>query len=125
MTITTSYEWNKKWDFGANFTLQTGPPVTFPNGQYSFDGQFIPTYDTRNSSRLPAIHRLDLSATYTPKPDKKNGWQSSWVFSLYNAYNRRNAASITFGENDDTGANEATRLSIFGIVPAVTYNFKF
>ncbi|WP_124980341.1 TonB-dependent receptor [Nonlabens xiamenensis] len=125
LTITSSYDWNKKWDFGANFTLQTGPPVTFPNGQYNFDGQFVPTFESRNSSRLPAIHRLDLSATYTPHPERTKGWQSSWVFSLYNVYNRRNAASISFGENEDTNRNEATRLSIFGIVPAVTYNFKF
>ncbi len=125
LTITSSYELNEKWDLGANFTLQTGQPITYPNGQYEFDGLFIPTFEARNSSRLPMVHRLDFSATYTPKPDKKKGWQSSWVFSLYNAYNRRNAVSITFGENEDTDRNEATRLAIFGIVPAVTYNFKF
>lgn len=125
LTITGNYELNKKWSFGANFTLQTGLPVTFPNGQYEFNGLFIPTYEARNSSRLPLIHRLDLSATYVPKPDKTKGWQGSWVFSLYNAYNRMNAASISFAQNQDTGRNEATRLSIFGAVPAVTYNFKF
>ncbi|MGC1204352.1 MAG: hypothetical protein WA839_05645, partial [Flavobacteriaceae bacterium] len=61
---------------------------------------------------------------YTPKPNKIKGWQSYWVFGLYNAYNRRNAASITFGQNETTGQNEATRLSIFGIVPSISYNFK-
>lgn len=125
LTVTANYEWNDKWSFGSNFILQTGQPVTFPNGQYQFNGLFVPTYESRNSSRLPIIHRLDFSATYVPKPEKNQGWQGSWVFSLYNAYNRKNAASISFGENEDTGRNEATRLSIFGIVPAVTYNFKF
>jgi hypothetical protein len=125
LTITGNYDLNKKWDLGANFTLQTGQPVTYPNGQYQFDSLFIPTYESRNSSRLPIVHRLDFSATYTPQPDKKKGWQSSWVFSLYNAYNRRNAVSISFAENEDTNRNEATRLAIFGVVPAVTYNFKF
>ncbi len=125
LTITSNYEFNKKWSAGANFTLQTGLPVTLPNGQYEFNGLFVPTFEERNSSRLPTIHRLDLSATYVPKPDKKQGWQGSWVFSIYNAYNRRNAVSISFGENEDTNRNEATRLAIFGIVPAVTYNFKF
>ncbi|WP_405371110.1 TonB-dependent receptor [Nonlabens sp. Asnod2-A12] len=125
LTITANYDLNKKWDLGANFTLQTGQPVTYPNGQYEFNGLFVPTFESRNSSRLPIIHRLDFSATYTPQPNKKKGWQSSWVFSLYNAYNRRNAVSISFAENEDTDRNEATRLSIFGVVPAVTYNFKF
>jgi hypothetical protein len=125
LTVTANYELNKKWDLGANFTLQTGQPITYPNGQYEFDGLFIPTFEARNTSRLPIVHRLDFSATYTPKPNKKNGWQSSWVFSLYNAYNRRNAVSITFGENEDTNRNEATRLAIFGVIPAITYNFNF
>ena len=125
LTITGNYEFNNKWSFGANFTLQTGQPITYPNGQYEFDGLFIPTYEARNSSRLPIVHRLDLSATYIPKPNKTQGWQGSWVFSIYNAYNRRNAASISFAQNEDTNRNEATRLSIFGLVPAVTYNFKF
>jgi hypothetical protein len=52
-------------------------------------------------------------------------YQSEWVFSLYNVYNRMNAASINFRQNADTGVNEAVRTSIFGLVPAVTYNFKF
>jgi hypothetical protein len=125
LTLTANYELNRKWDLGANFTLQTGQPITYPNGQYQFDGLFIPTFEARNSSRLPIVHRLDFSATYTPKPNKKNGWQSSWVFSLYNAYNRRNAVSISFAENEDTNRNEATRLAIFGVIPAITYNFKF
>ncbi len=125
LTITANYDYNEKWNFGTNFSLQTGLPVTFPNGQYEFNGLFVPTFESRNSSRLPIIHRLDLSATYIPKPEKTKGWQGSWVFSIYNAYNRRNAASISFGENEDTSRNEATRLAIFGIVPSVTYNFKF
>ena len=124
ISITASYDLNTKWKFNANFLFQTGQPATFPNGQYQFNGLIIPNYSDRNSDRLPAYHRLDFSATYTPKPNKIKGWQSYWVFGLYNAYNRRNAASITFGQNETTGQNEATRLSIFGIVPSISYNFK-
>lgn len=125
ISLTTSYDWNKKWKFNANFLFQTGQPTTYPNGQYTYNGINIPSYSNRNEDRLPAYHRLDLSANYTPKPDKTSKWQSYWVFGLYNVYNRRNAASITFGENRMTGTNEATRLSIFGIIPSISYNFKF
>lgn len=125
LTTTASYELTNKWLLSSNFTLQTGIPVTFPDGQYNYGPLFIPTFEERNASRLPTIHRLDLAATYTTKPKKKDGWQGSWVFSIYNVYNRRNAVSVSFGENEDSGANEATRLALFGIVPAVTYNFKF
>lgn len=124
VSITTSYELNSKWKFNANFLFQTGQPATFPNAQYEFNGIIIPSYSDRNSDRLPSYNRLDISATYTPKPNKNKEWKSYWVFGIYNAYNRRNAASINFGQNDITGANEATQLAIFGIVPSVSYNFK-
>ena len=124
ISLTCSYDLTNKWKFNANFLYQTGQPATFPNGQYEFNGVIIPSYSNRNADRLPSYNRLDFSATYTPKPTKTKGWQSYWVFGLYNAYNRRNAASISFGQNNVTGANEATRLSIFGIVPSVSYNFK-
>lgn len=125
LSITTSYNLNKKWDLNANFLFQTGQPTTYPNGQYTYNNIVIPNYSARNFTRLPSYHRLDFSATYTPKPERTKGWQGSWVFGLYNAYNRRNAASISFAQNEDNGNNEATRLSIFGAVPSVSYNFKF
>jgi RecA/RadA recombinase len=125
MSLTASYELNKKWSFSSNFLFQTGQPTTFPNGQYQYNGIIIPNYEARNSSRLPSYHRMDIAATYTPKPDSIKRWKSEWVFSIYNAYDRKNAASITFRENRMTGLNEANRLSIFGIIPSVSYNFKF
>ena len=125
LSITGNYEYNKKWSFSANFALQSGQPVTYPNGYYEIGGIPVPNYSLRNENRLQLYHHLDLAATLTPKPNKNKGWQSYWVFSIYNAYNRRNAASIRFTTNDDTGINEARRLSIFGILPSVSYNFKF
>lgn len=125
LAVTSTYNLNKKWTLGANFTLQTGQPVTYPNGQYVYQGVTIPSYGLRNENSLPTYHHLDFSATYTPKPDKKKGRQGEWVFSIYNIYGRKNAASISFRQNQDTGSNEAIKLSIFGIVPSVSYNFKF
>ena len=81
--------------------------------------------NTRNAYRLPAYHRLDLSATLTPNKNKGRKWQAEWVFGLYNVYGRMNAASINFRQNRETLRNEAIQTSIFGLVPAVTYNFKF
>ena len=125
VSITTSYDLNKKWTFSSNFIFQTGQPTTYPNGQYEYNGINIPNYEARNSSRLPAYHRLDVSATYVPKPNSKKRWKGEWVFGIYNIYNQKNAASISFRENLDTGNNEALRLAIFGAIPSVSYNFKF
>ena len=125
ISLTGSYELTDKWKLNANLIFQTGQPTTFPNGQYQFNNITIPNYNGRNTDRLPSYHRLDVSARYTPKPKKVNGWKSYWTFGIYNLYNRRNAASIAFRRNQDNGKNEANRLSIFGIVPSITYNFKF
>ncbi|MDI6032724.1 TonB-dependent receptor [Flavobacterium sp. LB2P84] len=125
IAITTSYNLNEKWSFGANFALQTGQPVTYPIGQYEYLGINVPSYGLRNENRLPAYHHLDIAATLTPKSNKDRQWKGEWVFSIYNLYNRKNAASINFRQNSDTGTNEAIKTSIFGVVPAVSYNFKF
>lgn len=125
ISITAQYEWSKKWSFGANLIYQTGQPTTYPTGQYVYNDITVPVYEARNSSRLQHFHRLDISATLTPTQKREKRWTGEWVFSLYNVYNRKNAASISFRENSDTNQNEAVRLSIFGIIPAVTYNFKF
>jgi hypothetical protein len=125
IAITSSYNLNEKWSFGANFALQTGQPVTYPNGQYEYLGITIPSYGLRNENRLPAYHHLDIAATLTPRKNSERNWKGEWVFSIYNLYNRKNAASINFRQNTDTTNNEAVKTSIFGVVPAVSYNFKF
>jgi hypothetical protein len=125
LSITGMYKLNEKWSFSSIFTLQSGQPVTYPNGQYQYQGISIPTYGLRNEDRLPTYHRLDVSATLIPSKNKNRNWQGEWVFGIYNLYSRKNAASISFRQNQDSGNNEAVRLSIFGIVPSVTYNFKF
>jgi hypothetical protein len=125
LAVTSSYLLNEKWSFGANFALQSGQPVTYPNGQYQYLGITIPSYGLRNENRLPTYHHLDISATLTPRKNDIRNWKGEWVFSIYNLYNRKNAAAINFRQNSDTGTNEAVKTSIFGMVPAVSYNFKF
>ncbi|WP_295337142.1 TonB-dependent receptor [Flavobacterium sp.] len=125
LAVVANYKLNEKWRFSANLIAQTGQPVTFPNGQYQYEGITVPVFGARNEENLPTYHRLDVSATLTPTKNKGRRWQSEWVFGIYNLYNRQNAASITFRQNQETGSNEALRLSIFGIVPSATYNIKF
>jgi hypothetical protein len=125
LAITANYKKNAKWSFGFIFNLQSGQPTTYPIAQYNYRGINVPSYGARNAERLPLYHHLDASATYIPKPNKTKGWRGEWVFGLYNIYNRQNAASIDFRQNEQTAVNEAVRFTVFGIVPSVTYNFKF
>lgn len=125
LSITGSYKYSKKWQFGINFIYQTGRPANYPSGQYQFEDYTVPVFVTRNAERLPAYHRLDISATMNPHKNKNRKWKTQWIFGIYNVYGRKNAASITFEHDEDTGENKAVRTSIFGFMPAITYNFKF
>ena len=117
------YKVSPRWSISGNFVYQSGQPTNYPIGQFEFQGLTIPYYGERNVQRLPDYHRLDFSVTYTQPP--RRSWESEWVFSVYNVYNRLNAASIFFRENQRTGENQAIQTSIFGIVPSISYNFKF
>ena len=78
---------------------------------------------------MPAYHRADFGATHNPrvKPGKKRRGQ--WVFSVYNLYNRQNPYFIYFGNEGDIAEGtldiQAYQVSLFPILPSVTWNFKF
>ena len=106
------------------FVYSTGNAVTFPTGKYDLLGQTIFQYSKRNADRMPAYHRMDLSATYEPNKNKR--WKSSWSFGIYNVYGRENAYTIAFEDNpDNPGTTRAMQTSLFKFVPNITYNFKF
>jgi hypothetical protein len=134
LSLVAVYDLNKRWDFGLNFLYMTGRPITYPESRFVYDDKVVPYYAERNSNRVPNTHRLDISATYTPKKNDSRKWQSSWIFSVYNVYGRRNPYSIYFrnlpGESvtdvSNRNTTQAYQLSIIGIpVPSVTYNFTF
>lgn len=125
VSIVAMYELSKKWSLGANFVYYTGNAITFPSGKYSINGNTMFYYTERNGYRMPDYHRLDISATYEPKPAHKR-FHSSWSFGLYNVYNRKNAYIIDFRENENNAQiTEAYRIALFGAIPSVTWNFKF
>ena len=124
-SFVSNYKLNEKITFNTNFIFQTGQPTTYPIGQYTYMDLNVPNYSMRNSNRLPNYHRLDISLTLIPNKNKKRDYKSEWVFGIYNIYDRENANSIKFQQNEKTLKNEAIQLSIFGIVPSVSYNFKF
>jgi outer membrane cobalamin receptor len=124
ISLVTTYQLSPRWTLSGLWVYQTGNAVTFPSGKYEIDGNTTFYYSARNSYRMPAYHRMDLGATYT-KP-RRGRFESSWNFSLYNAYGRENAYTITFGDSEsEPGKTVATQTSLFRWVPSVTYNFKF
>ena len=124
LSLVGIYKASERWTFSSTFVYNTGNAVTFPAGKYELNGNTLFYYSERNADRMPDYHRLDFSATLEGKPGKK--LQSSWSFGVYNLYNRKNAYSINFRDDPkDVNKTQAVRTNLFGIIPSVTWNFKF
>jgi hypothetical protein len=124
ISVVGIYEVSTRWSLSSTFVYYTGNAVSFPSGKYYIDDQVVFLYTKRNAYRMPAYHRLDLSATCKLK-ERKN-FSSELSFGLYNAYGHQNAYAITFRQNAiDQTKTEAVQTSLFKFVPSVTYNFKF
>ncbi len=128
VVVVSNYALSKKWDLSANFVFGTGNAFT-PLKQLYFIGQKLNVeYGDRNSLRLANYHRADFGATYTPKPDK-TGFKSSWTFSIYNFYNRWNPFFVYYDiqQSFEKGTAKATaqQVTIFPIIPSITWNYKW
>ncbi|OWK69974.1 TonB-dependent receptor [Pedobacter sp. AJM] len=124
LSVVGIYNMNQRWTFSSSFIYSTGNAVTFPAGKYIVGGQTVYYYTERNAGRMPYNMRLDLSATLEGK--RRGRFQSSWNFGVYNALNRKNPYSIEFiNDPNEPGKTAAEQTSLFGIIPSVTWNFKF
>ncbi len=124
LSVVAIYDITPKLSISALFVFYTGNAVTFPSGKYELNGETYFVYTERNGYRMPDYHRLDLGLTWMRKNTEK--FESSWNFSIYNCYARENAYSIAFRTNaTDKTKTEAVQTTLFKIVPAITYNFKF
>ncbi len=125
LVVVANYDISPRVNLGANWIFTSGAPITLPTGKWEYGNMILPSYSERNGYRLPDYHRLDISATIqlNSKPKK---FLSEMNISCYNAYNRKNPFTIYF-EPDQTDNNtmKAYKLSMFGIIPAVTWNFRF
>jgi hypothetical protein len=140
ISLVVSHQLSNNLTLGANWVYATGAAVSFPEGRYVVNGQSVPYYNdaVRNTSRMPAFHRMDLSLNWDLKQVAQR-YNHSLNFSFYNVYNRRNVFSIEFREVNNNKANydeaidgpitsttpASIRTALFGIIPSITYNFKF
>ncbi len=123
IALVLMYKVNEKIALSSSWVYYTGDAVTFPSGKYEINGTFVPYYTERNGYRMPDYHRLDLGFTWYMKDSKH--FKQNLNVSVYNAYNRENAFTITFEEDpDDPSKTQAVQTTLFKIIPAITYNFQ-
>jgi hypothetical protein len=129
LSLVGIYELSKKWKLSSTFVFGSGNAATLPERFYIYEGVLTQQYSRINEYRLPSYHRLDLSATYFPNKHPEKKLKSEWVFSVYNAYSRKNPYFIYFDQGgnpyDGSLKVQAKQVSLFPVIPSVTWNFKF
>ena len=134
ISLVVSYELNKRWSTNFVFVYGTGSLITLPTSRFvyqvgidneTFEPKFtvVDRYEGINNYRLPAYHRADVSFTYARKKQKR--FQSSWVFSVYNVYNRKNPYFIYFEPIVEEQTVKAYMVYLFPITPSILWNFNF
>lgn len=128
LSVVGTYELNPKWKLSSVFVAVPVMPPRCRNDFAPVEGVLTQEYSRINQYRLPAYHRLDFAATYTPIPKKPKKIKSSWVFSIYNVYSRLNPYFIYYDQQgsayDGTLKVSAKQVSLFPIIPSVTLEFQ-
>ena len=129
LSVVAMYKLSDRWKLSATFVYGTGNAATLPQRFYVVGGVLTQEYSRINQYRLPAYHRMDLGAVLAGKNNNKRKLKTEWVFSLYNAYSRQNPYFIYFDQSGNPANGslqvQAKQVSIFPVIPAVTWNFKF
>jgi len=129
LSVVANYKLSNKWQFGGVFVFGTGNAFTPLRSFYLIEQNFQTRYGERNSARIDDYHRLDISATFTPRGRDYEGYAGSWTFGIYNAYNRLNPFFIYYTtdteENLESARGTAVKVALFPVIPSITWNFKF
>lgn len=100
-----------------------------PNQHYLFSSPFynmgnFNDLGEKNNFRMAPYHRLDLGIQF----HKKKKWgERTWEISVYNAYNRQNPFFYYNDTKSSSGMlfSKLKQVSLFPVIPSVTYSFKF
>lgn len=125
---------SRKWSASFVFVYGSGNFLTLPNGRFlyfiGYDNTNTPPifsvidrYDEISNYRMQAYHRADISFTYQRRV--RENYESSWNFSAYNLYNRKNPYFIYFDPDIAGETVKSKKVYLFPIIPSVTWNFKF
>lgn len=131
LSLSANYKLTRRWTLASNFIYTSGRPTTLPEEKYYVNNIPVVRYSERNQYRLPAYHRLDISATYEGFLNIKKKVHPSFTFSIYNVYAHKNIYSIYYKEDTPSSANNYNyyalrQLSIIGVpIPSLTINLTF
>lgn len=142
ISIVVAHKFNEKIDIAGTWVFSTGNAATLATQVYDplvvkkeegwWHSGNLSYVSQRNNYRYPAYHRLDLGINFHKQ--KKHGIRT-WNISLYNAYNSMNPFLLYLSTSDEAVLDPTTgqyvykpvlkKLTLFPIIPSVSYSFKF
>ncbi|MBU3009975.1 TonB-dependent receptor [Polaribacter vadi] len=124
LNIIANYKITRRYSVSANFSYQTGRPVTYPIGSFLLNGEERVLYSDRNKFRIPDYFRLDIGFNVEGNHKIKKPGHGFWNISVYNVLGRNNPYSVFFVT--EAGEIKAYKSSIFAFpIPTITYNISF
>ncbi len=125
VNLAWKYSLARRVFFTGSFTYHAGRPITIPLSVFTYENNSAAYFSERNQYRIPDYHRLDVALVIEGNNKRRKRGESTWVFSVYNVYGRKNPYTIFF-KNSELGIPQPYQLSIIGtMLPSITYNFKF
>ena len=136
VNITGSYKFNDRVDLSATWVYATGNCGTLythyyeeqPHEPDGYAGQ-LGYFEGRNNYRLQPYHRLDLSVNFHKRFKRNPRVMRTFNISLYNAYNNMNPFMVYLYEGYDYDTKQyyktLRKVTIFPIIPSVSYGIKF
>jgi outer membrane receptor for ferrienterochelin and colicin len=127
LKIAVVHSFTKRFQISGDWIYGTGVATTLPVAIIADNnGNETEIYTSRNDFRLPAYHRMDIGLKWTKQ---KKRYERSWLINIYNVYNRLNAFYIyretIFNQATGTFTNEFRQITLFPIIPSISYQFKF
>ncbi len=137
INISLSYDLTNRWTIGANWNFLSGAPYSVPISFYQYNGLEIPIYGQKNNGRLPAYHRLDLTANLRLNKNPESKFRHDLTFSIFNFYGRKNPLFVNFNK-EELGYRDfkipsnllesqyaISQFYLFQFTPSVSYNFRW
>ena len=150
VSIVLMYSPTKWLNLSMSWVFATGNAITLPTSlypsedlnaylenllppeqsEYYYYTSYIENYGKKNDFRMKPFHHLDIGVQFI-KPHKRNNGQSIFEISIYNIYNHHNPffyfTTQEYRETESGGEiiNKIQQISIFPIIPTLSYHFKF
>ena len=126
LSTVLKYNFNDYWSVSSVFKYTSGGNITIPEGTFNFQGVAFNYYTARNGYQLPAYHRLDIAFSYKPYHREQVSWRDEWNFGIYNVYDRKNVFAVFIKQQrNNFSLYSAQKMYLYGIIPYVSYSFKF